>query len=157
MFKHCSLYVHLLCLTHSHPHSELCFMFYAMLHVQYFMLFKFTLLQCFHILFSFCRITNSEDGIRAGRGELCGQAWACRQRARGAGEKTRRGGRSSKQDAKADIHSGTHPIQFLDMFVYTCNFGGFRGSRLAQKPSKMCPRGSIWGQGQFGHVMTTLM
>ena len=37
MFKHCSLHVHLLCLTHSHPHSELCFMFYAMLHVQYFM------------------------------------------------------------------------------------------------------------------------
>ena len=51
-------------------------MFYAMLHVQYFMLFRFTFLRCFHILFSFCRITNSEDGIRTGRGELCEQTCA---------------------------------------------------------------------------------
>ena len=45
----------------------------------------------------------------------------------------------------------------LEMSIFICIFGGFWGSRIAQKHSEKCPRVSIWAWGAFGHIVTTLV
>ena len=79
-----------------------------MLHA--FFTLKFMSRNCYYCLLFFRRKTNSEDGIRAGRGELCELSWACRQ---GAGEEL--------EDEDAEYGSGR-----AFTWIFLCVLGVFR-------------------------------